>query len=326
MLNVAVQMDPLESVSIDGDSTFALMLEAQRRGHRMWHYDVRNMSLHEGRLEGAGRVGRLLARARPVTVQRVAGDHYRFGPAETLDLGTMDTVLMRQDPPFDMAYITATHMLEHIHPRTLVVNDPKHVRDAPEKLLVTHFPELMLPTLISWDPDAIRAFRREYRDIIVKPLFGNGGAGVFRIREDDENLASLLEMHFARSREPLMIQRYEAAVRQGDKRIILVDGVPLGAINRVPAAGEARSNMHVGGRPEQSGLTARDREICERIGPHLRDHGLIFVGIDVIGDYLTEINVTSPTGLQEVARFDGADLSAAIWDSIERTIAANASR
>jgi glutathione synthase len=216
-----------------------------------------------------------------------------------------------------MAYITATHMLEHIHPRTLVVNDPKHVRDAPEKLLVTHFPELMPPTLITWDADAIRAFRREYRDIIVKPLFGNGGAGVFRIREDDENLASLLEMHWARSREPLMIQRYEAAVRRGDKRVILVDGEPLGAINRVPASGESRSNMHVGGRPEKTELTARDREICARIGPYLRDHGLIFVGIDVIGDYLTEINVTSPTGIQEIARFDGTDLSVAIWDSIE---------
>jgi len=319
-LTVAVQMDPIETVNIDGDSTFALMLEAQRRGHRMWHYDVRNMSLHEGM--GDPRSGRLLARARPVTVQRVAGDHYTFGASEVLDIGTMDTVLMRQDPPFDMAYITATHMLEHIHPRTLVVNDPKYVRDSPEKLLVTHFPDLMPPTLITWDPEAIRAFRTEHRDIIVKPLFGNGGAGVFRIRPDDENLASLLEMHFARSREPLMIQRYEPAVRRGDKRIILVDGVAMGAVNRVPAEGEARSNMHVGGRPEQSALTAREHAICERIGPYLRDHGLIFVGIDVIGDYLTEINVTSPTGLQEIRRFDGVDLSIAIWDSIEAKVAA----
>jgi glutathione synthase len=226
-------------------------------------------------------------------------------------------VLMRQDPPFDMAYITATHMLEHIHPHTLVVNDPASVRDAPEKLLVTHFPELMPPTLITWDADAIRAFRAEYRDIIVKPLFGNGGAGVFRIRQDDENLASLLEMHWARSREPLMIQRYEPAVRLGDKRVILVDGEPLGAINRVPAQGEARSNMHVGGRPEPVELTARDREICSRIGPLLRERGLLFVGIDVIGDWLTEINVTSPTGIQEVARFGGVDLAAAIWERIE---------
>jgi glutathione synthase len=321
MLKVAVQMDPIETINIDGDSTFALMLEAQRRGHRMWHYEVRHMTLHEGKREGNGRVGRLLARARPVTVQRVSGNHYRFGEPELLDLGTMDTVLMRQDPPFDMAYITATHMLEHIHPRTLVVNDPRYVRDSPEKLLVTHFPELMPPTLITWDTEAIRAFRREHRDIVVKPLFGNGGAGVFRIKEDDENLASLLEMHWARSREPLMIQRYEPAVRRGDKRVILVDGEALGAINRVPAAGEARSNMHVGGRPEKTELTAREREICARIGPYLHEHGLIFVGIDVIGDYLTEINVTSPTGLQEIARFDDVDLSAAIWDRIEQKLA-----
>lgn len=321
-LKVAVQMDPIESINIDGDSTFALMLEAQRRGHALWHYEVRHMSLREGRERPHGpRTDRLLARARPVRVQRVPGDHHRFGEEEALDLGTMDAVLMRQDPPFDMAYITATHMLEHIHPRTLVVNDPAHVRNAPEKLLVTHFPELMPPTLVTWDAEAIRAFRREYRDIVVKPLFGNGGAGVFRIREDDENLNSLLEMHFARSREPLMVQRYEPAVRRGDKRVILVDGEPMGAINRVPAAGEARSNMHVGGRAEHAELTERDREICRRIGPYLRDHGLIFVGIDVIGDYLTEINVTSPTGLQEVARFSGTDLAAAIWDRIEAKLA-----
>ncbi len=311
-LRVAVQMDPIETIGIDGDSTFALMLEAQRRGHALWHYEVRNLSLTLG-----ANGQRLSAVARPVTLQRVRGDHYRFGEVETLDLAAMDVVLMRQDPPFDMAYITATHMLEHIHPRTLVVNDPAHVRNAPEKLLVTHFPDLMPPTLVTWDGAAIRAFRAEHRDIVVKPLFGNGGAGVFLIREDDPNLASLLEMHFARTREPLMIQRYEPAVRVGDKRIILVDGVAMGAINRVPASGEARSNMHVGGRPEAATLTARDREICERIGPVLRDRGLIFVGIDVIGEWLTEINVTSPTGLQEVARFDGIDLAAAIWDAIE---------
>jgi glutathione synthase len=322
-LKVAVQMDPIETIDINGDSTFALMLEAQRRGHSLWHYEVRHLSLREGRsTPGAPRTERLTARARPVTVERVRGAHHRFGEPVTLDLATMDVVLMRQDPPFDMAYITATHMLEHIHPHTLVVNDPASVRNAPEKLLVTHFPELMPPTLITWDLEAIRAFRAEFRDIIVKPLFGNGGAGVFRIREDDENLASLLEMHWARSREPLMIQRYEPAVRRGDKRVILVDGEPLGAINRVPAAGEARSNMHVGGRAEAVELTARDREICARIGPVLREQGLIFVGIDVIGDWLTEINVTSPTGLQEVARFGGADLAAAIWDRIEARRAA----
>ncbi len=323
-LRVAVQMDPLETLNPNADSTFALMLEAETRGHRLWHYDYRHMSLQEGRPgPGATRTERLTAIARPVHVHRGDAGHHHFSPPERLDLATMDVVLMRQDPPFDMAYITATHMLEHIQPGTLVVNDPRWVRDSPEKLLVTHFPELMPPTLVTWDLDAIRAFRAEHLDIIVKPLFGNGGAGVFRIRENDENLASLLEMHFARSREPLMIQRYEPAVRQGDKRIILVDGEPVGALNRVPAKGEARSNMHVGGRPEQSPLTPRDREICERIGPYLRDHGLIFVGIDVIGDWLTEINVTSPTGLQEIARFDGVNLAAKIWDSIEAKLPAH---
>ena len=323
-LRVAVQMDPLEPINIDGDSTFALMLEAQARGHDLWHYEVRDMALREGRTEpDAGRVERLTATARTVKVQRVAGQHYTFGPAERLDLARMDVILMRQDPPFDMAYITATHMLEHITakpgggPGTLVVNDPANVRNAPEKLLVTHFPDLMPPTLITWDAAAIRAFRAEFRDIIVKPLFGNGGAGVFRIKEDDENLASLLEMHFAQSREPLMVQRYEPAVRQGDKRIILIDGKAAGAINRVPAQGEARSNMHVGGRAEASVLTTRDREICARIGPMLQAQGLIFVGIDVIGDWLTEINVTSPTGLQEIARYDGTNLAGQIWDVIE---------
>jgi glutathione synthase len=321
-LKVAVQMDPIEAIDINADSTFALMLEAQARGHALWVYDVRHLSLREGRDDaaspGAGRgLHRLTARARPVTVERVRGAHVRFGEEIRLDLATTDVVLMRQDPPFDMAYITATHLLEHVHPRTLVVNDPRAVRDAPEKLLVTHFPDLMPPTLVTWDADAIRAFRAEHSDIIIKPLFGNGGAGVFRIREDDENFASVLEMFFSRSREPLMIQRYEPAVRLGDKRIILADGEPIGAINRVPARGEARSNMHVGGRAEKTALTARDREICRRIAPHLRDNGLIFVGIDVIGDWLTEINVTSPTGLQEIDRFDGINSAGLLWDRIE---------
>ncbi|MSO91208.1 MAG: glutathione synthase [Acetobacteraceae bacterium] len=317
-LNVAVQMDPMESIGIEGDSSFALMLEAQARGHTLLHYEVRHMTLRASPLTpGGARAEKLFARARPVRVQRVQGDHFKFGAEENIDLGTMDVVLMRQDPPFDMGYITATHMLEHIHPKTLVVNDPAAVRNAPEKLLVTHFPDLMPPTMITWDILAIRDFRAKYKDIIVKPLFGNGGAGVFRIKPDDENLASLLEMHFARSREPLMIQRYEAAVRRGDKRIILVDGVAMGGINRVPAEGEARSNMHVGGRPEKTTLTKREQEICERIGPTLHEQGLIFVGIDVIGDYLTEINVTSPTGLQEIARFDGIHLEKSIWDTIE---------
>ena len=325
LLKVAVQMDPLEAINIDADSTFALMLEAQRRGHALWHNEGRNMSLAEGKsTPAAPRAERLTARARPVQVEQVRGAHHKFGPDATLDLGGMDVILMRQDPPFDMAYISATHMLEHVHPRTLVVNDPKSVRDAPEKLLVTHFPDLMPPTLITWDKAAITDFRRTHRDIIVKPLFGNGGTGIFRIKEDDENLGSLLDMHWARSREPLMIQRYEPAVRFGDKRIILVGGEPMGAINRVPVLGDARSNMHAGGKAERSALTARDREICARIGPALRQAGLIFVGIDVIGDWLTEINVTSPTGLQEVARFDGVDLAAAIWDRIEAKVAARA--
>ncbi len=314
-MKIAVQMDPLAGIKIDADSTFALMLEAQARGHALWHYEVRDLVLESGVL-------RALARA--VEVRRGPGDHFRTKPAEWLDLAAMDVVLMRQDPPFDMAYITATHLLQHIHPRTLVVNDPAAVRDAPEKLLVTHFPDLMPPTLIGWNSTAIADFRARYRDIMLKPLYGNGGAGVFHIRPDDENFAALLELHFATSREPLMAQRYEPAVRAGDKRIILVDGEPLGAINRVPPMGEARSNMHVGGRAEAATLTARDREICARIGPLLREKGLIFVGIDVIGNWLTEINVTSPTGIQEIARFDGRNLASAIWDRIEarRAVAA----
>jgi glutathione synthase len=316
-------MDPIDGINIDADSTFALMLEAQRRGHALWHYEVRHMALREGvQHPGERRKERLQARARPITVQRTKGDHFRFGDSVLLDLASMDVVLMRQDPPFDMAYITATHLLEHIHPKTLVVNDPASVRNAPEKLLVTHFPDLMPPTLITWDLEAIRAFRAGHGDIVVKPLFGNGGAGVFRIKPDDENLGALLEMHFARSREPLMLQRYEPAVRSGDKRIILVDGEPLGAVNRVPAEGEARSNLHVGGRAEKCEISARDREICAAIGPTLRAQGLIFAGIDVIGDWLTEINVTSPTGLQEIARFDGTHLEQAIWDSIEAKVGA----
>ncbi|GGC58989.1 glutathione synthetase [Siccirubricoccus deserti] len=307
-LRVAVQMDPIQSINIDADSTFALMLEAQARGHALWHYHVRDLAL-------AG--GRVTARAQPVTVERKHGAHWTFGPEEELDLATMDVVLMRQDPPFDMAYITATHILEHIHPKTLVVNDPASVRNAPEKLFVTHFPELMPETLVTADRRQIMRFRETHGDIIIKPLFGNGGAGVFHLKPNDSNLNALVEMFTERSREPLVVQKYVPAVRQGDKRIILVDGVAMGAINRVPAAGEARSNMHVGGRPEATTLTAREQEICTAIGPELKARGMIFVGIDVIGDYLTEINVTSPTGLQEIARFDGVHLERAIWDAIE---------
>ncbi|HUC17166.1 MAG TPA: glutathione synthase [Acetobacteraceae bacterium] len=312
LLRVAVQMDPLASINPDADSTFVLMLEAQARGHRLWHYEVRHLAF-----SSAGESVRLAARARPIRLARRPEEIARSGPEDVIDLASMDVVLMRQDPPFDLAYITATHLLEHIQPGTLVVNDPRAVRNAPEKLLVTHFSELMPPTLVSWDVAAMRAFRAEHGEIVIKPLFGNGGAGVFRIGPEDENFNAVLEMHFARTREPLMLQRYEPAVRTGDKRIILVDGEPLGAINRVPARGEARANMHVGARPEAARLSARDREICARIGPTLREQGLIFVGIDVIGDWLTEINVTSPTGLQEVARFDGVHLEATIWDRIE---------
>ena len=308
-LRIAVQMDPMESIGIDGDSSFALMLEAQARGHALWHYHVRTLAL---------RGGRVTAHGHPVTVRRERGNHFTFGAAVELDLGQdVDVVLMRQDPPFDMGYITATHLLEHIHPKTLVVNDPAQVRNAPEKLFVLNYPELMPQTLVTADPAAIARFRAEHGDIIVKPLFGNGGAGVFHLKPGDPNLNSLLEMFAGTSREPLMIQQYLPAVREGDKRIILVDGVPMGGINRVPAAGEARSNMHVGGRPEPTVMTERELEICAAIGPELKRRGLIFVGIDVIGGYLTEINVTSPTGLQELARFDGVHLERAIWDVIE---------
>lgn len=307
-LRVAIQMDPVESINIHGDSTFALALEAERRGHHLWHYLVGDLSWRQNRVS---------ARARPVSFRREPGNHATLGPAEELDLGTVDVVLMRQDPPFDLAYITATHILEHVHPRTLVVNDPAAVRDAPEKLFVTHFADLMPPTLISRRREDILAFREEHRDIIVKPLYGNGGAGVFRIREGDENLNALIELFSGIYREPLMIQRYLPAVRQGDKRIILIDGVPAGAINRIPAEGEARSNLHVGGRAEPVALSARDHEICARLGPVLKERGLIFVGIDVIGEYLTEINVTSPTGIQEIDRFEGVNLASLVWDAIE---------
>jgi glutathione synthase len=307
-LKIAVQMDPMASLDIAGDSTFALMLEAQARGHALWHYEVGAMWL-----EGAA----LLARAHPVEVRDVAGDFYNFAPPVTLDLAAVDVILMRQDPPFDMGYITATHLLEHVVDRVLVVNNPAAVRNAPEKLLVTHFPELMPPTLIARDREAIRGFRAKHGDIIVKPLFGNGGIGVFRVKPDDENLGSLLDMFFGASREPLMIQRYEPAVRRGDKRIILIDGEPLGALNRIPAEGDSRSNMHAGGKPAPTTLTDREREICAKIGPYLKEQGLLFTGIDVIGDYLTEINVTSPTGIRQVQAFDNINLAADIWDKIE---------
>jgi len=307
-LTVAIQMDPIEGIDIDADSTFALALEAARRGHRLYHYLPRHLTYDRGRV---------LAKVAPLQVRRQLGDHATLGSPEVIDLSTVDIVLMRQDPPFDMSYIGATHLLDHVHPDTLVVNDPSSVRNAPEKLFVTRFPDLMPPTLITYDPDQIKAFRREYRDIIVKPLYGNGGAGVFHVKPDDDNLTSLLELFDQALNEPLMVQQYLPAVRAGDKRIILIDGEPAGALNRVPAKGEARANLHVGGRAEQAVLTRREHEICEAIGPILKEQGLIFVGIDVIGDWLTEINVTSPTGLQEIGRYDGTSLEAQIWDAIE---------
>lgn len=307
-LAAAIQMDPVAGVDIDADSTFALALEAQARGHRLWHYLPGALALDGGAV---------LASARPLEVRRERGRHFSLGAAETLDLASLDVVLMRQDPPFDMGYVTATHLLERVHPGTLVVNDPAQVRNAPEKLFVTEFPGLMPETLIASDRERIRAFRERHGDIVVKPLYGNGGAGVFHIGADDENLNALLEMYEEFYREPAVVQRYLPEVRDGDKRIILVDGEPAGAVNRVPPAGEARSNMHVGGRPEAAALDARDREICAAIGPALKARGLLFAGIDVIGGLLTEINVTSPTGIQEIDRFDGANLAGRIWDAIE---------
>jgi len=311
-LNVALQMDPIESVDIEGDSTFALGLEAERRGHKLYHYDVNDLSFQDGRVT---------AYAHGLTLRREPGNHFSLGALAKIDLGAdIDVVLMRQDPPFDMGYITATHILEHIHPETLVVNDPASVRNAPEKIFLTRFPDLMPPTLITRNRRDVEQFRAEYRDIIVKPLYGNGGAGVFRLREDDQNLNSLIEIFREFYPESFIVQQYLPDVVKGDKRIILIDGEAVGAINRVPLAGEVRSNMHVGGVAEKSGLTDRERQICDAIGPTLREQGMLFVGIDVIGDYLTEINVTSPTGIQEIQRFDGTDIAALLWDAIEKRL------
>jgi len=307
-LKVAVQMDPIESINIAGDSTFAMMLEAQRRGHHLFYYQTKALALGEGSLFASGN---------DVTVRDEKGNHFTLGDERRADLGKKDVVLMRQDPPFDMGYITATHMLETIHPKTLVVNDPKEVRNAPEKLFVLNYPQFMPETLITRDPVELAAFRRAHGDIILKPLYGNGGAGVFRLGEGDQNFSSLLELFTQTFREPFIAQKYLPDVRKGDKRIILVDGKAAGAINRVPAVNENRSNMHVGGKAEPTHMTKREHEICEALGPDLKQRGLIFVGIDVIGDYLTEINVTSPTGIREVQRFGGEDIAALIWDAIE---------
>ena len=307
-MRVAFQMDPIGAVDVDADSTFRLAEEAQARGHDLFYYPPGALVWQDGRVR---------ARGHAMTVQRVRGDPARLGPEEVLDLHGMDVVWLRQDPPFDMGYITTTHLLDALAPEVSVVNHPFWVRNLPEKLLVLDFPDLIPPTLIARSLDALRAFKAEHGDVIVKPLFGNGGAGVFRLRPEDGNLSSLHELFTQISREPLIAQKFIPDVAQGDKRVILVDGAPVGAINRVPAAGETRSNLHVGGRAEPAEVTARDREICAAIGPLLKERGQVFVGIDVIGPYLTEINVTSPTGIQELERFDGVNAAALIWDAIE---------
>jgi glutathione synthase len=312
-LTVAVQMDPIQRIRIAGDSTFALLIEAQRRGHRLLHYTPDRLSLRDGRVT---------ATAEPLRVEDVEGRHAALGEPERIDLAETDVVLLRQDPPFDMAYITTTHLLERIHPKTLVVNDPAQVRNAPEKIFVTQFPDLMPPTLITRDRGEIEAFRREHGEIVMKPLYGNGGAAVFKVVERDPNFGSLYDLFAATFREPWVVQRYLAKITEGDKRIILVDGVAMGAINRVPAENDIRSNMVRGGAATPTDLTAREREICETIGPHLKAMGQIFVGIDVIDGNLTEINVTSPTGLRAIKNLGGPDLAAAIWDAIEGKLAA----
>ena len=312
-LNVACQMDPVERIDIRGDSTFALLLEAQRRGHALFYYQPPDLALL-----GAT----LTARGASITVQDISGDHYTLHDPRTVDLSAFDVVLLRQDPPFDMGYITSTHLLERIHPKTLVVNDPAHVRNAPEKLWVLEFQDLMPPTIVTRQLADVLAFRAAHGDIIIKPLYGNGGASVFRITPGDTNLSALVELFQTVFREPFMVQQYRPEVRAGDKRIILVDGEIAGAINRVPAAHEARSNLHVGGTAARVEITARDREICARLAPELKRRGLIFTGIDVIGPYLTEINVTSPTGIRQVKAFGGADIASLIWDAIERRVPA----
>ena len=312
-LTVACQMDPIDRIDIRGDSTFALLLEAQNRGHELFYYTPPNLALLEGKL---------LARGSTLNVEDKVGSHYRVSNSRIEDLSQWDVVLLRQDPPFDMAYVTTTHLLERIHPKTLVVNDPAHVRNAPEKVFVLDFLDLMPPTLVTRSLDDVKAFRAQHKDIVLKPIYGNGGSAVFRVGPGDTNLNSLVELFQTVFREPFMVQQYRPEVRGGDKRIILVDGEVVGAVNRVPAADETRSNLHVGGTPRATELTPRDREICARLGPELKRRGLLFAGIDVIGQYLTEINVTSPTGIRQVQAFGGPDIAALIWDAIEAKVKA----
>lgn len=307
-LRVAVQMDPVQGINIENDTTFLMMWEAQARGHKLWFYTPDKLSMEDGRV---------FARAQPLVLTKTQGAHAQLGDTVVLDMkDDVDVVLMRQDPPFDMAYITATHFLEKVHPHTLVVNNPAEVRNAPEKLFVTDFPGVQPPTLITSDHEAIYDFRARHGDIVLKPLYGGGGSGVARLLADDPNLDALLELHAMISREQVIAQKFVPAVSKGDKRILLVHGEPVGAVNRVPAAGQVRSNLRVGGRAEAVDLTTRDLELCAIIGPELKKRGLLFVGIDVIGEYLTEINVTSPTGAQQLKRFGGADAAAILWDRI----------
>ncbi len=311
-MKIAFQMDPITSVDINADSSFRIAEEAQARGHELFYYSPDHLAYEEGEIT---------ARGHSMVVRREQGNHVDLGPFERVNLKDFDVVWLRQDPPFDMHYITSTHLLDRLAPDTLVVNDPFWVRNYPEKLLVLDFPDLTPPTTIARDLDTIKEFKAKHGDVILKPLYGNGGAGVFRLDANDRNLTSLHELFTGFSREPLIVQKFLPDVSNGDKRVILVNGEPVGAINRVPAAGETRSNMHVGGRPEKIGLTERDLEICAAIGPLLREKGQIFVGIDVIGDYLTEINVTSPTGIQELERFDGVNIAEKIWEAIEGKLA-----
>ena len=308
---IAFQMDPIEHVDIEGDSTFKLAFEAQNRGHDIY-YHAPNMLAFED--------GRVTAKGQKMFLRNEVGNHVELDAIECLNLHDFDVVWLRQDPPFDMGYITTTHLLDFLVPDTLVVNNPFWVRNFPEKLLMLKFSDLIPPTTIARDLDVLKKFRTANGDVIVKPLYGNGGAGVFRLQPEDQNIASLHELFCNINTEPLIIQKYLTDVVKGDKRVILVDGEPIGAINRIPATGETRSNMHVGGRPEKIALTKRDKEICSIIGPTLRKKGQLFVGIDIIGDYLTEINVTSPTGLQELDRFDGINAAGLIWDAIEKKL------
>lgn len=308
VLRVALQMDPIGGIDIRGDTSFALALEAQRRGHELFYYEPDRLAMRDGQVSAA---------IQPLQVADVVGAHYELGAAELTNLRDVDVILMRQDPPFDMNYISATHFLERVHPHTLVVNDPASVRNAPEKIFPVEFAGLLPPTLMTRDRAALNGFRAEFGDVILKPVFGNGGAGIFRVRAEDENFGSLIDMFLASSREPVITQQYLPDVRAGDKRVILVEGEAVGALNRVPAAGDARANVHVGGTPEAIGLTDRDLEIAATIGPRLRELGIVFAGIDIIGAHLTEINVTSPTCIREIKQFGGPDIAVMIWDAIE---------